>query len=171
MAYLNKVMLMGNMGKDADILVTTQGRKKASFSLATTRRYRDASTHELKDQTEWHSIVAWGPLAERIEKLQLRKGTSLYVEGRIASHDYTDQNGVKRKVTEVFLENFEFLQTKSQGSSYQGGYGGQESQGSSYQGGYQNSYQPEASYDAPPPPPQNSYAAAPPPVVDDEMPF
>jgi single-strand DNA-binding protein len=166
MAYLNKVMLMGNMGKDAEVRVTTQGRKKASFSLATTRRFRDANSHEMRDQTEWHNIVAWGPMAERIEKLQLRKGTALYVEGRITSRDYTDQNGVNRKITEIFMDNFEFLQAKGQG---QGGY--TQGEGQSYpSGGYQNSYQHEVGYEAPPPPPQNSYSA-PPPVADDEMPF
>jgi single-strand DNA-binding protein len=168
MAYLNKVMLMGNMGKDAEVRVTTQGRKKASFSLATTRRFRDANSHEMRDQVEWHNIVAWGPMAERIEKLQLRKGTALYVEGRITSRDYEDPQGIKRKITEIFMDNFEFLQPKGQGGP--GGY----SQGDAapaYSGGYQNSYQAEVGYEAPPLPPQTSYA--PPASVpdDDDMPF
>jgi single-strand DNA-binding protein len=109
MAYLNKVMLMGNMGKDAEIRVTTQGRKKAAFSLATTRRYRDQASGETREQTDWHNIVAWGPMAERIEKLRLAKGTALYVEGRLGYRDYTDQGGAQRRVCEVTVDAFEFL--------------------------------------------------------------
>lgn len=110
MAYLNKVMLIGNIGKDPEIRVSQiGGRKSVSFSLATSRRYRDANG-EQKEQTDWHNIIGWGKVAEVFEQLGIRKGTSLYVEGRLTNRSWTDQaNGQKRYVTEVALDTFQVL--------------------------------------------------------------
>lgn len=109
MAYLNKVMLIGNIGKDPEIRMSQNtGRKCASFSLATSKRYRD-NNGEQKEQTTWHNVVAWGKIADTIEMLGLAKGTSLYVEGEITTRSWTDQNDQKRYVTEINMSTFQIL--------------------------------------------------------------
>ena len=109
MAYLNKVMLIGNIGKDPEIRMSQQsGRKNVSFSLATSRRYRDANG-EQKEDTQWHNIVGWGKTADIVEQLGIKKGTSLYVEGHLTNRSWTDQNGQKRYVTEVLMDTFQLL--------------------------------------------------------------
>lgn len=109
MAYLNKVMLIGNLGKDPEIRMTATGRKKVSFSLATSRRYRDAAG-EQKEITDWHNIVGWGKTADIFEQLNVRKGTSLFVEGTISYRSWDDQNtGQKRYITEINLDVFQLL--------------------------------------------------------------
>ncbi|GHV15940.1 single-stranded DNA-binding protein [Fibrobacterales bacterium] len=114
MAYLNKIMLMGNLGKDAEVRMTQNNKKRVSFSLATTRRFRNPTTGETQDDTQWHNIVAWDRLAERIEKLGIRKGTPLFVEGRVSYRQWNDpQTGQKHNVTEILMDNFEFLAPRS----------------------------------------------------------
>lgn len=110
MAYLNKVMLIGNLGKDPEIRVSQiGGRKSVSFSIATSRRYRD-NNGEQKEDTQWHNIVGWGKVAEVFEQLGVHKGMSLYVEGRLTNRSWTDQaSGQKRYVTEVALDTFQLL--------------------------------------------------------------
>lgn len=122
MAYLNKVMLIGNLGKDPEIRVSpSSGSKQVSFSIATSRRYRDANG-EQKEDTQWHNIVGWGKIADVVEQLQIRKGTSLYVEGRLTNRSWTDQaSGQKRYVTEVLLDSFQILTPR--GTSNGNGYG------------------------------------------------
>lgn len=121
MPYLNKVQLIGNLGKDPEIRVNqASGRKVVSFSLATSRRYRDANG-EQKEDTQWHNIVGWGKVAEVFEQLGVRKGTSLYVEGRLTNRSWTDQSGQKRYTTEVALDTFQILTPRNngtQGNSY-----------------------------------------------------
>ena len=91
MPFLNKVMLIGNIGKDPEIRVNqASGKKSVSFSLATSRRYRD-NNGEQKEDTQWHNIVGWGKIADVFEQLGIRKGTSLYVEGRLTNRSWTDQ--------------------------------------------------------------------------------
>lgn len=117
MAYLNKVMLIGNIGKDPEIRMgQSNGRKCATFSLATSKRYRD-NNGEQKELTTWHNIVAWGKTAETIEQLRLVKGTSLYVEGEITNRTWTDQSGAKRYVTEINISTFQLL-TPRGGSAF-----------------------------------------------------
>lgn len=114
MAYLNKVMLIGNLGKDPEIRLSQQtGRKKVAFSLATSRRYRDANG-EQKEDTQWHNVVGWGKLADIFEQLGISKGTSIYVEGSLTNRSWSDQNGQKRYVTEVNMESFQILTPRGQ---------------------------------------------------------
>lgn len=108
MAYLNKVLLIGNTGKDPEFAVTSTGRKRATFSLATTRRYRDANG-EQKEQTDWHTIVAWGKTADIIESLGVHKGMPLFIEGTLSYRSWNDQNGQKRYATDVVIETFQLL--------------------------------------------------------------
>ena len=100
---LNKVMLIGNVGKDPEVRYLDgnspagQGRKVASFTLATSERYRDRSG-EVRENTEWHNVVVWGQSADIVERY-VKKGTQLYVEGRLRTRSWTDQSGAKRYTT------------------------------------------------------------------------
>ena len=135
MAYLNKVMLIGNLGKDPEIRVnTTSGKKVVSFSLATSRRYRD-NNGEQKEETNWHNVVGFGKIADIFEQLGVSKGTTLYVEGRLTNRSWTDQNGQKRYVTEVALDTFQLLTPR--GTQNGGGYGQQAQQ---QRNSFQNEY-------------------------------
>ena len=122
MPYLNKVMLIGNIGKDPETKVTPSGRKRVSFSLATSRRYRDASG-ETREQTDWHNIVGWGKIADIIEQLGVHKGMTLYVEGTLTYRSWDDQNGQKRYATDVNMDTLQLLTPRGGqgGSSFQGG--------------------------------------------------
>ena len=108
MAYLNKVLLIGNTGRDPEFTVTQSGRKRATLSLATTRRYRDANG-EQKEQTDWHNLVAWGKTADVIEALGVHKGMPLFIEGTLSYRSWNDQNGQKRYATDVVIETFQLL--------------------------------------------------------------
>ena len=134
MPYLNKVQLIGNLGKDPEIRVNqASGKKAVSFSLATSRRYRD-NNGEQKEDTQWHNIVGWGKVAEVFEQLGVHKGMSLYVEGRLTNRSWTDQSsGQKRYVTEVALDTFQLLTPR--GTQNGNGYG-QGQQRPAYQNEY-----------------------------------
>ncbi|MCF0176040.1 MAG: single-stranded DNA-binding protein [Bacteroidales bacterium] len=109
---LNKVMLIGNVGQDPEVrYLENSSAKVASFRLATTERYRDRNG-ELRENTEWHSIVAWRNSADLAEKY-IRKGTSIFVEGRLRTRSWDDQNGQKHSVTEVVADNIQLLGKKS----------------------------------------------------------
>ncbi|HXA02909.1 MAG TPA: single-stranded DNA-binding protein [Cytophagaceae bacterium] len=99
MAGINKVILIGNLGKDPEIRVMESGRKKASFSLATSESYKDKNGQRV-DQTEWHNIVFWGAITDVIEKY-LKKGSQIYVEGKITNRSYEDKDKVKKYITEI----------------------------------------------------------------------
>ena len=118
MAYLNKVMLIGNIGKDPEVRVNPNGgRKRVSFSLATSRRYRD-NNGEQKEQTDWHNIIGWGKIADIVEQLGIRKGMSLYVEGSLTNRSWTDQtSGQKRYTTEINMDTFQLLTPRGQGGA------------------------------------------------------
>jgi single-strand DNA-binding protein len=99
MAGVNKVILLGNLGKDPEVRVFDSGTKKASFPLATSETYMDKSGQR-QERVEWHNVIFWGKIAEVIEKY-LKKGSQIYVEGRIATRSYDDKDGVKRYITEI----------------------------------------------------------------------
>lgn len=118
MSYLNKTMLIGRVGQNPDVkTINEQGRKAAQFSLATTERYKDRNG-EVKEQTEWHNIVAFDKTAELIEKF-VTKGMLLYVEGKLRTRSWDDQNGNKRYVTEVLVSAIQFLEKKEQSDTPQ----------------------------------------------------
>lgn len=106
---LNKVQLIGNVGKDPDVRYLDNGVAVATFSLATTdRAYTLANGTQVPERTEWHNIVLWRGLAQTAEKY-VRKGDKLYIEGKIRSRFYDDQNGIKRTIVEIFADNMEML--------------------------------------------------------------
>lgn len=115
---VNKVILVGNVGKDPEVKYLDKGNAVATFSLATTERgYKTAAGVEVPDRTEWHNIVMWRGLAEIAEKY-VRKGSQIYIEGKIRTRSYDDQNGVKRYVTEINADNMQLL-GKREGGEHQ----------------------------------------------------
>jgi single-strand DNA-binding protein len=111
---LNKIMLIGNLGKDPDLQVTADGTPFTRFSLAINRVYKSA-TGERKEETEWFNIVAWRQLAETCERY-LHKGSKVYVEGRLTQRKYTDKQSVERTAVEVMATDVQFLDRKQPGS-------------------------------------------------------
>jgi single-strand DNA-binding protein len=108
---LNKIMLIGHLGKDPELNVTNDGTPVTKFSLAVSRKYR-AQTGETKEETEWFNVVAWRQLAEVTERY-LHKGSKVYVEGRLTQRKYTDQQGVQRTAVEVIASDVQFLDSKA----------------------------------------------------------
>ncbi|GAB4127387.1 MAG: single-stranded DNA-binding protein [Raineya sp.] len=105
MAGVNKVILVGNVGKDPDIISFENG-KKATFSLATSEKYKDKEGKSV-EKTEWHNIVFWGPVVDVIEKY-VKKGKQVYIEGKLASRSY-EKDGQTRYITEVVGQNLTLL--------------------------------------------------------------
>lgn len=103
----NKAILIGNVGRDPEVRTTTSGAKVASFSLATTETWRDKSSGERKERTEWHNVVVWSEGLVKVAELYLKKGSRVFVEGKIATRAYTDKDGAERKVTEIVLQGFD----------------------------------------------------------------
>lgn len=139
MAYLNKVMLIGNIGKYPEIRVNqATGKKVVKFSLATSKRYRDANG-EQKELTEWHNIVGYGKVADIFEQLGIRKGMSLYVEGELTTRSWVDNaTQQKRYATEINMSTFQLLTPRdngTQGSAY-GAQSAQQGNATSYQNEY-----------------------------------
>ncbi len=112
MAGINKVILIGNLGKDPEIRALDNGVKVARFSIATTESYKDRNTGQRVDQTEWHNIVLWRGLAEVAEKY-LRKGNQVYLEGKLQTRSYQDKEGVTKYSTEIVGQNMTMLGAKT----------------------------------------------------------
>ena len=114
---VNKVILIGNVGKDPDVRYLDTGIAVATFSLATTdRAYTLQNGTQVPERTEWHNIVLWRGLAQTAEKY-VRKGDKLYIEGKIRSRSYDDQNGIKRTIVEIYVDNMEMLTSRSGASA------------------------------------------------------
>lgn len=136
-------MLIGNVGRDPEVRYldgnSAQGTKVATFTLATSERYRDRNG-ELRENTEWHNIVAWRQSADVCEKF-VRKGTQLYIEGRLRTRSYTDSTGAKKYTTEITVDNLQLLGRRDGGddmnSAPQGGYQPQPAQPAYQQPAYQ----------------------------------
>src|SRR5258707_13877324 len=114
---LNKMMLIGNLGRDPELNVTSDGTPVTKFSLAVNRNYK-SSTGERKEETEWFNIVAWRQLAETCERY-LHKGSRVYIEGRLTQRKYTDREGVQRTSVEVIANDIQILDTNDESSGSQ----------------------------------------------------
>ena len=110
----NKVILIGNVGKDPEVRHLETGIAVASFTLATTERFKNRNG-ELQDQTEWHNIVCWRNLAELSEKY-IKKGAQIFVEGKIRTRSWSDQTGTKRYTTEIVADNIRLLDRRGTAS-------------------------------------------------------
>ena len=163
MSNLNKVMLIGRLGKDPEVRHTQSGQKVANFSLATSDNWKDKQGNK-QERTEWHNIVAWGFQAEFAEKY-LQKGRLVYVEGRLQTSDWTDKDNVKHYKTEIVANTVQGLDRPAEG----GGQGGGQSSGGrrdSARGGKVREEAPaqgQGSYDRGPAPEE--------PYMEDDIPF
>lgn len=117
MASVNKVILVGNLGRDPELRYIPSGQAVANFTLATNERWRDKDGNN-QERTEWHRIVVWGKSAENCAQF-LQKGRSVYIEGKLQTQEWEDKDGNKRRTTEVVAQTVQFL----------GGRGGAESAG------------------------------------------
>jgi len=134
---VNKVILVGNLGKDPELRYTPSGTAVATFSLATTERYKDRDGNPQK-KTEWHNIVAWRQLAEICGKY-LHKGKQIYVEGKIQNRSYDDRDGNKRYISEVVINEMQMLGSREDSQPAGGGYAGGQNQSGGQGGGYNQS--------------------------------
>lgn len=128
MAGVNKVIIIGNLGRDPEIKYTQSNVPVANFSVATSESWKDKTTGEWQEKTEWHRIVAWRHLAERAEKY-LRKGKQVYVEGRLETRKWQGQDGVDKYTTEIVAVQLQMLGRKDDDGQYSGGGGGGSSSG------------------------------------------
>lgn len=112
---VNKVILVGNLGKDPELRYTPAGAAVATFSLATTERFK-GKDGQMQEKTEWHNIVAWRQLAEICGKF-LHKGKQVYIEGRIQTRSYDDRDGNKRYITEIVADQMQMLGRAGEESS------------------------------------------------------
>lgn len=113
---VNKVTLMGNLGADPDLRYMPDGNPVVNFSLATAEVWKDKDTQEQREKTEWHRCVAFGKQAEVIAK-HFHKGSKIYVEGRLQTRKWEDQNGIDRYTTEILVKEFQFVSGNADGGN------------------------------------------------------
>ena len=166
MASVNKVIIVGNLGADPETRYLPSGDAVTNIRVATTDRYKDKQSGEMREATEWHSISFFGKLAE-IAGQYLKKGSQVYVEGSLRTRKYTDKAGVEKYATDIRADTMQMLGSR-QGMGGEGGGGGY-SRGGSEEGGYSRPAQRPAAAPAP--------AAKPAPAssgfddLDDDIPF
>ncbi|MDE2356708.1 MAG: single-stranded DNA-binding protein [Alphaproteobacteria bacterium] len=153
---VNKVILVGNLGRDPEIRTLSSGDRVASFSIATSETWRDRSTGERKERTEWHRISIFNDNLVKVAESYLRKGSKVYLEGALQTRKYTDASGQERQSTEVVLQKFRGELTMLDGRG-EGAMAG----GESDVGGYASGPRAGASN------PRESFSAD----LDDEIPF
>jgi len=128
---VNKVILVGNLGKDPEIRRTQDGRPIANLSIATSETWRDKNTGERKEKTEWHQVVVFSEGLCKVAEQYLKKGAKVYIEGALQTRKWTDQSGVEKYSTEVVLQGFNSTLTMLDGRSGGGGgsFGSDDSSG------------------------------------------
>lgn len=191
---INKVILVGNLGADPEVRYMPQGGAVANMTIATSESWTDKATNERKEQTEWHRIVIYQRLAE-IAGEYLRKGSKVYIEGKLKTRKWTDKDGIERYTTEIVANELQMLDGRGEGQ--QGGMGGgqqggyqprapqqnapqqaapayqqapQQNYQQPQQGGYQKPAQPQGNYQQPAQPQQRP-PMEPPIDFDDDIPF
>ncbi len=134
---VNKVILVGNLGRDPEVRHTQDGKPIVNLSIATSESWRDKSTGERKEKTEWHRVVIFNEALAKVAEQYLKKGSTVYIEGQLQTRKYTDQSGAEKFSTEVVLQNYRGELTMlggrpgSEGGTSSGGYGGGDDFGSS----------------------------------------
>jgi single-strand DNA-binding protein len=162
---LNKVQLIGNLGKDPEVRYGQDGSKFATFSVATSERWKDKQTNETKDKTEWHRVVVFNDKLADVCEQYLKKGAKVYLEGQLQTRKWTDNTGAEKYTTEVVLSRFRgdmvMLDGRNEGQSYAPPMGNTSSVG----------YQADSSFDIPAGParPQAKPMASD--DFDDDIPF
>ncbi len=161
---VNKVILVGNLGRDPEVRSTQDGSKIVNLSIATSERWKDRNTGEQRERTEWHRVVIFNENLGRIAEQYLRKGSNCYIEGQLQTRKWTDQQGAEKYTTEVVLQRYRGELTLLGGRGDSGGFGGADQVG----------------YDAPSASggmaPAGSGQSSPPPMrdsndMDDDIPF
>lgn len=137
MAGINKVILIGNLGKDPELKHTNGGTALCRMTVATTRSWTNRQTNERSEKTEWHQVLVWGKTAEHCSNY-LSKGSKVYIEGRIEYSSYEDRNGVRRYNTDIVSETVQFLSVKNNGQQQSNS---QQQSGSQQQGGFRRNQQ------------------------------
>jgi single-strand DNA-binding protein len=134
---VNKVILLGNVGRDPEIRRTQDGRPIANLSIATSERWRDKASGEQKEKTEWHRVVVFNDNLCKVIEQYVKKGSKLYIEGQLQTRKWTDQSGAEKYSTEVVLQNFGGTLTLLDGRPGAGsGMGAMQEGGADYGGGY-----------------------------------
>jgi len=125
---VNKVILVGNLGRDPEVRRMTSGDPVVNLSLATSESWRDKASGERKEKTEWHRVVIFNENLAKVAEQYLRKGSKIYIEGQLQTRKYTDKDGVEKYSTEIVLQRFRgelvMLDTRSEGGGGGGGRGG-----------------------------------------------
>ena len=161
---INKVILVGNLGRDPEVRATQDGSKIVNLSLATSERWKDRNTGEQRERTEWHRVVIFNENLGRIAEQYLRKGSTCYIEGQLQTRKWTDQQGTEKYTTEVVLQRYRgeltLLGGRGDSAMGDGGFVGDS-----------NSYTPQSADIAP-----SSGGSKPPPMrdssdLDDDIPF
>ena len=161
---INKVILVGNLGRDPEVRATQDGSKIVNLSLATSERWKDRNTGEQRERTEWHRVVIFNENLGRIAEQYLRKGSTCYIEGQLQSRKWTDQQGTEKYTTEVVLQRYRgeltLLGGRGDSAMGDGGFVGDS-----------NSYTPQSADITP-----SSGGSTPPPMrdssdLDDDIPF
>ncbi|MDO4643627.1 MAG: single-stranded DNA-binding protein [Cardiobacteriaceae bacterium] len=134
MTGVNKVILIGNLGNDPDMRYMPSGEAVANLSIATSETWTDRNSGEKRERTEWHRVVAFRKLAEIIGQY-CKKGTKIYIEGKLQTRKWTDQSGQNRYSTEVVADEMQILSGRSGESSYDEGFAGNNNRAGNYAGG------------------------------------
>lgn len=177
MASINKVILIGNLGRDPEVRYSANGAAICNVTLATSRNWKDKTSGEKMEETEWHRVVFYDRLAE-IAGEYLKKGRSCYVEGRLKTRKWQDKDGAEKYTTEIIADNMQLLGGRD-GGGEEGGGGGGYSRGASGGGGGGGSDRPERAERAERPAPASRPAATKPAAksstgfddMDDDIPF
>lgn len=164
---VNKVILVGNLGRDPEVRSTQDGAKIVNLSIATSERWKDKNTGEQREKTEWHRVVIFNENLGRVAEQYLRKGSNVYIEGQLQTRKWTDQQGVEKYTTEVVLQRYRgemtLLGSRGAEGGMGGGYGG--ASAGSAGGGMGNDMGGMNQSPASPPPMRDSSG------LDDDIPF
>ena len=137
---VNKVILIGNLGRDPEIRSMPNGDRIANLSIATSEQWRDKASGERKEKTEWHRVVIFNDNIVKVVENYVKKGTTVYIEGALQTRKWTDQQGVEKYSTEIVVGRFKgeltLLGGRGDGASQGGGYGGGRSNDDDYSSGF-----------------------------------
>lgn len=172
---INKVILIGNLGADPDMRSLPSGDPVANLSLATSEGWNDRQSGERREKTEWHRVVAFGKLAEIIGQY-CRKGSKLYIEGRLQTRKWTDNQGVEKYSTEIIANDMQMLDSRGGDGDYDSGQQGSYGQPQNNRSGGTRAPATQKNYDSPVPPKQKQQSYGPEDNIDsgfddDSIPF